>query len=127
MKTESPFDKLFQTLADINNPNSSLHKPAAWVDRVAKEKPLSECRINKMGFEPLKHSHGTNWDSCEICNSEIIEGKEIYIEHAKMTCKESVIYNQGEVVIHHVCQTCFDEPGFTEWLSGEKIKQIKNY
>jgi len=105
MKTESPFD-IFQTLADINNPNSGLYK---------KE------------FKPLKHSHGSTWDSCEICDEEIKEGKEVWVEHDLLKANEEVIYSQDEVIIHHICQVCFNEPAFIEWLSAQRIKQVKNY
>ena len=107
MKTESPFDILFQTLADITNPNSGLYK--------------------KMEFKPLKHSHGSKWDDCEFCDKEILQGKEIYIEHDRLTCSGSVIYEKDEVVIHHICRDCFEDLEFKEWLSEKRIKQVKNY
>jgi hypothetical protein len=108
MKTKKP--DLFETLANITRPDK-------WYDKVDEVKPLKHLKplLTPADFKPLPHRHGSTWDSCEICDKEIKEGKEVWID------------DSGQTVICHICQECFDDPDYQEFISRKQVKQIKNY
>jgi len=55
----------------------------------------------------VRHKHGLKYNDCELCDSEIIEGKEVRIEHNQLKINETIIYKQGEVVSHQMSSKDF--------------------
>jgi hypothetical protein len=106
-----PIKTPFDILAEI------ISNPVKWYDRVENEKPLFGLvdQIKPLSCKPYQHRHGTGWDDCEICNCEIFGGgKKVWIR-------------DGETIICHVCNDCFNDPDYQDFIKTKVIIKVENY